>query len=330
MADIIPFESSAVPAYLKNAAKANNDDLLAYATSSFPVMSIKGKVFTLVRGEDRQVVPNPKDPESPATSITVAMVKVSPNKSKTYYANGFAEGSDDNKPTCFSNDGIKPDSSVANPQCKTCAACKWNVFGTARGENGQVGRGKACSDFIRVAIADMTNIEEPILLRVPPASIKAVGEFGKWCSRKNVPYQALAVRIGFDVEQATPRLTFKAMGFLEEPVYRQVVETAKTEVVDAMINGMAHESAAQHEPQADEDDELPTTVVKAESSIPQAKPAAKPVAQPAPKAAPKAVEEPSTATQQTADDIIARAMGTPKVVSNEEDLGDVLDDLGFD
>lgn len=324
MADIIPFESSAVPAYLKNAAKANNEDLLAYATTSFPVMSIKGKVFTLVRGEDRQVVPNPRDPESPATNITVAMIKVSPNKSKTYYANGFAEGSDDYKPTCFSNDGIKPDSSVAHPQCKTCAACKWNAFGTARGENGQVGRGKACSDFIRVAIADMTNIEEPILLRVPPASIKAVGEFGKWCARKNVPYQALAVRIGFDVEQATPRLTFKAMGFLEEAVYHQVVEIAKSDTVDSMINGMAHESAAEHTEA--EDDELPTQVVKAEASMPTAKP----VQKAEPKATPKAVEEPSTPAQQTADDIIARAMGTPKVVNNEEDLGDVLDDLGFD
>lgn len=318
MANIIPFGGDNVPAYLQN-TQADNSDLLAYAGASFPVMSIKGKVFTLVRGDERQVVPNPKDPESPATSITVAVIKVSPNKSKTYYASGFTEGAEDNKPTCFSNDGIKPDSSVANPQCKTCAACKWNAFGTARGDNGQMGRGKACSDFIRMAIADMTNIDEPILLRVPPASIKAVGEYGKFCAHRGVPYNALATRIGFDMQQATPRLTFKAMGFLDQDTYMKVKEAAGSEVVSSMIYGMQHDSAAEH---TAEPEGIPQTVVKPEASMPKAKPAT-----PAP--APEPVPA-STPAQQAADDIIARAMGTPKVVSKEEDLGAVLDDLGFE
>lgn len=329
MADIIPFGQNTLPAYLQGNS-ADNSDLLAYAGASFPVMSIKGKVFTLVRGDERQVVPNPKDPESPATSITVAVIKVSPNKSKTYYANGFSEGQDDNKPTCFSNDGIKPDSSVRNPQCKTCAACKWNAFGTARGDNGQVGRGKACSDFIRIAIADMTNIDEPILLRVPPASIKAVGEYGKFCAHHKVPYNALATRIGFDMQQATPRLTFKAMGFLDQATYMKVKEAADSEVVASMINGMPHESAAEPAKVEPEEEGIPQTVVAPTASIPQAAPAeaAKPKAAPVQE---KPIEaHPSSIEEQAADDIIARAMGTPKVVKREEDLGDVLDDLGFE
>ena len=62
--------------------------------------------------------------------------------------------------------------------------------------------------------------------------------------------------------------------------------------------------------------------MKPEASMPKAKPA---TLAPAPEPVPA-----STPAQQAADDIIARAMGTPKVVSKEEDLGAVLDDLGFE
>lgn len=309
MANIIPFESnSAVPAYLQ-AHKGDNSDLLAHAGASFPVMSIKGKVFTLVRGDERQIVPNPKDPDSPATKITVAIIKVSPHKSKTYYANGFSEGSEDNKPTCFSTDGIKPDASVQNPQCKTCAACKWNAFGTARGENGQMGKGKACSDFIRVAIADLSNVEEPILLRVPPASNKAIGDYGKVLARRNVSYQGVATTIGFDMAQATPRLTFTAAGLLDEDTFNVVLEQANSEVVNRMMNGITAEPAEAQD-HVEPEPEIPQTVVKSNVSKP-------------------ATVKEQTPAEQTADDIIAKAMGAPKVV-NDQSLDEALEGLGFD
>ncbi|MGN1208800.1 MAG: hypothetical protein ACI4SV_00755 [Duodenibacillus sp.] len=317
MANIIPFDQKAVPAWLQ-AHKADNADLLAHAGASFPVMSIKGKVFTLVRGDERQIVPNPKDPDSPATKITVAIIKVSPHKSKTYYANGFSEGSEDNKPTCFSTDGIKPDSSIQNPQCKTCAACKWNAFGTARGENGQPGKGKACSDFIRVAIADLSNIEEPILLRVPPASNKAIGDYGKALARRNVSYQGVATTIGFDMAQATPRLTFTPAGLLDEETFNVILEQANSDVVRRMMDGLPAEPA--EEPaKAEPEMEIPQTVVKSS------------VSKPAPKAAPApAVPPAQTKEEETADSIIAAAMGNTKMVSTEDGLAQALDDLGFE
>ena len=174
MQDIIPFENNAVPAFLQNTA-ATNDDLDAHAVSSFSVMSIKGKVFTLVKDGERRRVPNPKDPSSPATNINVIVLRVSPFTSKAYYSTGFSENAEDQKPACFSYDGIRPDPSVEHPQCATCAACKWNAFGTARGDNGGLGRGKACADSIRMAIADPTNIDEPIFLRLPPLSMRSLG-----------------------------------------------------------------------------------------------------------------------------------------------------------
>ena len=66
--DIIPFEGGNLPAYLKKAnVEELNNDLLAHAGGGFPLISIKGKVFAVVRNGERNIIPNPKDPEAPAT-----------------------------------------------------------------------------------------------------------------------------------------------------------------------------------------------------------------------------------------------------------------------
>jgi hypothetical protein len=102
MANIVPFESGTLPAYLKSVDVSElNQDLTSHASSGFPIMSIKGKVFTLSRGDEKTVLPNPKDPDSPATSIDVVVVKVNKGTSKVFYLNGYKEG-EQAKPDCFS------------------------------------------------------------------------------------------------------------------------------------------------------------------------------------------------------------------------------------
>ena len=59
MSKIIPFDTASgnLPAYLKQANRAAvNDDLTAHAGTGFPVMSIKGKNFTVVRDGERTVL----------------------------------------------------------------------------------------------------------------------------------------------------------------------------------------------------------------------------------------------------------------------------------
>ena len=348
MNPIVPFESAAqLPAYLQNNAAEANADLLAHASASYPVMSIKGKIFTLVRGDEKQVVPNPKDPESPAHSITVAVAKVSPHTSKSFYLTAFKEGEENVKPACFSNDGVKPDVSSEHPQCATCAACKWNVFGTARGENGKPGKGKACSDFVRMAILDLTALHDPILLRVPPASIKAVGEFGRMLAKRKVPYQAVATQVSFVMEEATPRLQFKPVGYLDEASYREVMEESKSDTVEAIIMGTAVPGTANAEP------EIPQTVVAAPSAplVPPANPAPSvPPVPPVPSTADVAaaivdqavaetrtVAAASTAPAAPATPAAPAAAPAPQVpakqtamVDSDPELADILSGLGFD
>ncbi|NBX50815.1 hypothetical protein EBT25_12955, partial [bacterium] len=125
MSNIIPFDSGNLPAYLKAPNRVvANDDLTAHASTGFPVMSIKGKNFTVVRDGERTVLTKEVDGEKISVpSIDVVLVKANKGTSKVFYAKGYQEGSEATKPDCFSNTGDRPDPSVSTPQAKSCAVC---------------------------------------------------------------------------------------------------------------------------------------------------------------------------------------------------------------
>ena len=234
MANIIPFESGNLPAYLQSVdLNVVNSELTSHAGGGFPIISIKGKVFAVVRDGERTVLPNPKDPDSPATSIDVVIVKANKGTSKVFYAGGYSEGGDSKKPDCFSNTGDKPDPSVKSPQSKSCATCQHNQWGSRTGENG--GKGKACQDSVRIAIAAPTMLNDPMLLRVPPASIRALGEFGTACAKRNIPYNAVVTKLGFDMESPTPKLTFRPIGMLDDKGFVQVQDIANGDTVASIL-----------------------------------------------------------------------------------------------
>lgn len=266
--DIIPFEGGNLPAYLKKAnVEELNNDLLAHAGGGFPLISIKGKVFAVVRNGERVIIPNPKDAEAPATSIDVVIVKASKHTSKVYYPNGYTEGGENVKPDCFSNDGIRPDPSAERPCATSCASCPKNAWGSRIGDNGK--KGKACQDSVRIAIATPNAIDDPYMLRVPPASIRALGEYGNLLKKRGVGYTTVVTKIGFDIESPTPLLTFRPMGFIDEAAYTKVQEVAQSDVVQNIL-GM-NTFATQME---ESNQEAPPVVEKV-AAEPTEKPAAK-------------------------------------------------------
>lgn len=281
MSEIIPFDGN-LPAYLKNQNVENlNGDLISTVSTGFPVVSIKGKIFAIVRGGDRTTMMNPKDPDSPATAIEVVLLKGNKGVSKVYYAKGYQEGSEDQKPDCFSNEGIKPEESSKNPQSKQCSTCPHNQWGSKIGDNG--GKGKACQDSKRLAIAAAGLINDPYLLRVPPASIKALSEYAAALQKRNLHYSQVVTKIAFEAEAATPKLTFKAMGYLPEAAYNEVREVVDTEVV-ASILGTAVVAVDESVAALDK----PAAVVEKPKA--EAKP--KPKAEPKPEPKPVKVTEP--------------------------------------
>jgi hypothetical protein len=242
MTQIIPFENGGLPAHLKKSTANSNADLLAHASGGFPVISIKGKQFAVVKDGNRKVLTKEVDGEDiPARSIDVVIVRANKQKSKVFYANGYDPSAESKKPDCFSNDGIRPDASAEHPQSKVCGTCPQNVWGAK-------GKGKACQDSVRLAVAPASQVNDPMLLRVPPASIRALGEFGSTCAKRNVPYNAVVTRISFDNDAESPKLVFKPVGFLPETTYAQAQEVADSDLVANILGTVsAHESDADAE-----------------------------------------------------------------------------------
>jgi len=234
MSNIIPFDTAneKLPSYLKafNVSELNAD-LTAHARGGFPAISIKGKVFAVVRDGERFVIPNPKDPDAPATSIEVVIIKASKHVSKVYYAKGYdPKESDGAKPDCYSIDGVAPAEDAQNPQSKKCATCPHNQWGSRISDKGAT-KGKACTDTVRLAVAPAGQLNDPMLLRVPPASIRALGEYGQMLAKRGVGYNMVVTKIGFDPSAESPKLTFKPVGLLDEESFAEVQELATSEVV---------------------------------------------------------------------------------------------------
>jgi hypothetical protein len=232
MTQLIPFEGSQLPAHLiNNPGVTTNDELSSGVGVSYPLLSIKGKVWHLVQGEDRKLLTQPGT-EDPLSALEVAIIAANPALSKVYYSGGYVEGSAD-KPECFSNDGVAPDASVEQPQSPTCAMCPQNVWGSKISENGS--KVKACADSRRIAVAPLSQLNSPMMLRVPAASLKPMAQYSLELKKRGAPVTSVLTKIGFDYTVAHPQLTFRAVGFLSAEQYAEVMALRSTPIVQQII-----------------------------------------------------------------------------------------------
>jgi hypothetical protein len=242
--NIIPFDQKgSLPAYLKNANRVSLNADLMTATGGFPVISIKGKTFAVVRDGVRKVLPNPKDPDSPATSVDVVIIRANKGMSKVFYAKGYDKDSEGAKPDCYSNDGTAPATDAKNPQSTKCATCAHNQWGSRISDSGS-SKGKACSDSRRLAVAAAGQINDPMLLRVPPASIRALSEYVGMLDKRRVDYDMVVTKVGFEVDAESPKLSFRAVGLLDEDAYAEVQENAAADIIANIIGTSPTPSAS--------------------------------------------------------------------------------------
>lgn len=225
MSAIIPLSGAAkLPAYLANrAAQRTGINADVAMGGGYPTLSIKGKVFTLVKDGERKVLTRPDDPDEVLQNLTLAVVRAN-TKSRVYYAKEFEEGSEGEaaKPDCHSSDSIAPMPDSRNPQAKKCQLCPHAVWGT-----GKQGKGTACAVNTRLAVVDPEQAAkadelEPYLLRVPAGSRSNFADVVKAADARGIDYNMLAMKVGFDKEAPAPKLTFKLVGLLDEAVYEKV------------------------------------------------------------------------------------------------------------
>lgn len=237
-AQIIPFSMDALPAHIFNQFEMSDDLSRGVSAGGFPSISIKGKEFAIVRDGNRVPVTkrNEEGEEEVARYIDVVIVRANPNVSKVFYEGSFTEGSDA-KPSCYSNDGHAPAADAEDPQCKSCSVCPHNQWGSRITENG--GKAKACADSRRLALSAIGTIKDPMLLRVPAASLKELAEYNKLLQMKGVPYPSVVTRIGFQKGVAYPALVFKPIGFLDAVSAQEVVDVRDTDLVQQIVGTQA-------------------------------------------------------------------------------------------
>jgi hypothetical protein len=275
MSNVILFNDDtplAIPKAAQARRSAINEDVqlaAAYAT-----MSIKGKVFTLIKdGTSKQLAKKDDLGEMVPVTYIQAVVLRANVKSRVYYAEKYdEENSQGAKPTCFSHDGIAPDDLSRAKQAAKCALCPHAVWGTGNVDKGE---GTACSPNARLAIASPDKPGEAMLLRVPPASIKSFKEAVKLGDARNAPYNSLVMRIAFDSMAPSPKLIFKPVGVLTDAAFEQADKMYDNDVVHAIVGVVSHAAAAPQlaAPAPDVADELDAALAAREVVKAAAKPA---------------------------------------------------------
>lgn len=228
MGELIPFKSG-IPAHLKSVDTSINNGVIALAGGGIPpTLSIKGKQFAIVRGDERKLLANPNDPESPATYVDAVLIRIATNYSKTYYNQSYEEGVA-GSPDCSSINGITPDTRIAAPVSRNCQTCPNHIWGS-----GKDGKGRRCRDSVRVAVAARTDLEDVLLLSVPPASIRVLSEYTNELNRRGLAYNTVLTKISFGPE-STPKLVLTARAFLDEEDYAKAKESYDSDMTRAII-----------------------------------------------------------------------------------------------
>ena len=231
MSAIIPFDFSA-PATRGARRPASINAEAIIPSSGFPVISIKGKTFAIIKGDERRVLTRMIDDEEvPVASMSLAVVRANA-KSRVFYGKAYVEGdSDGAKPACFSHDGVQPDAQAESPQAKNCQLCPHAQWGSKVSQDGQGGKGTACTPNTRLAVADPKAPDTVYLLRVPAGSRASFSEAVKLADGHGKDYNEVLMKISFDQDAPSPKLVFKPTGLLAEETFAKIQAKYEDSVV---------------------------------------------------------------------------------------------------
>lgn len=206
--------------------------------SSVKRISIKGSVFRMMVG-GKEVAQNED------RAMPVIIVAASPYNARTFYEGTYKEGQGNLMPTCFSDDGITPNTKSTNPQAKSCKDCPQNVDGS-----NASGKGRACRYSRRLAVLLENDQKGDVFqLTLPAQSIFGKGENGKMpleayvrlLGTNNVSVTSVVTEMRFDTASATPKLTFRALRYLEADEFANAQAKGKTQEAKTAIGLTAGE-----------------------------------------------------------------------------------------
>lgn len=270
MANELSLLNGNLPAHLRGELDETTKALMGGSTgggTNVKRISIKGSVF-------RMMVDGKEVAKNEDRAMNVIVVGAAQYNSRHYYEGTFTEGQAGKLPDCFSDDGIKPSSRATSKQCDTCKDCPQNIAGSAAGS----ATARACKFSRRLAVILENDQQGDVFqLTLPAQSIFGKAEGGKMpleayvrlLGSNNVSVTSVVTEMRFDTDSATPKLTFKAVRYLEADEFANAQAKGKTPEAKTAIG---------------------TTVGELDNKLPAPKAAAKPA--PAPKVEAEPVDEP--------------------------------------
>lgn len=235
MANELSLLNGALPAHLRGGVDETTRALMGGTGETGPSIkriSIKGSVF-------RMVVAGKEVAKNEERAMNVVVVGAAQYNSRTFYEATFTEGQGAKMPDCFSDNGISPNSKSTAPQASACKDCPQNVDGSAPS-----GKGRACRFSRRLAVVLENDQHGDVFqLTLPAQSIFGKGVDGKLpleayvrlLGTNNVSVTSVVTEMRFDTSSATPKLTFKAVRYLEEDEFNNALAKGKTAEAKAAI-----------------------------------------------------------------------------------------------
>jgi hypothetical protein len=270
-------------------------------TANITGSSITSKRISIRNNVFRLVVNGKEIDKSEARHLDVVIVNASPYVHRMYFAGEYKPGQKVSPPACWTQDSIKPDAEVPNPQSATCADCPQNIKGS--GPNGT----KACRFSRRVAVVKADDINGDVYqVTLPAQSIFGNGtaerrplhEYTDYVRANNQNLMSVVSRMSFDMDSSSTKIGFKPIRILSDEEYDVCLAKSKSDdskraiQLTVNVNKEEDEEAnsqpapapqAKHEAdpfpkvEAIEEEDIPEPVKRAE---PKTEPKPQPVQQP--------------------------------------------------
>lgn len=238
----LPDWAKSGPAQEFRALDPHEDSLSDGIGQSYPIIGYRGKVWSWRHQGLRKNFIRPDD-GTPASYLDVVILGQARQKSKSFYPQ-FDPNNEGGRPLCSSIDGVVPDLDATQKQAETCALCPRNVWKT----DPQTGRkGRECTDYKRIAVLVLPAQTKAIMgepyngaafLRVPPASLQALGMMGDTMAAQGFHYSSYITRITFDPNEAHPKMVFTPLQGLTGAEAQVIMDLRKDQVVSQIVNGV--------------------------------------------------------------------------------------------
>lgn len=215
---------------------------VAVTNSNFNLVTIEGEIAEAIAEEmdglgsipfDRVKIPSGgglafelpgEDEDSPEIEKELIGVILYHHPVNAYWKEKFEGGNE--QPDCSSYDG-KVGIDKETGECKDCASCPFNQFGS--GENGS---GKACKNVHRVYILREGN-PVPLVLSLPPTSLKFMRDYiGKKILLKGMRCHQVVTKITLKKEKSQGGIDYSRAVF----TYVEKLTPEQIQAAEAMAN----------------------------------------------------------------------------------------------